>query len=74
MKRLDVVHHKCIMILLMVLVFVVGAFVGVRVSSIGTDSMLVMLFAFLLLHSMLLYVIFTQLVHLDDHVKRGKKK
>ncbi len=72
MKQLDVMHHKFIMILLIVVMFVIGIYVGVRLVSLGTERVLVILFSFLLVQSVLLYIVFTQLVHVQDVLKRRK--
>jgi len=72
-KKLDIVHHKFIMIFLMLVVFVVGVYFGVMLMGNGPNSMLVLLFGLVFLHTVILYVLFTQLVHIQDALG-GKKK
>jgi 2-phospho-L-lactate transferase/gluconeogenesis factor (CofD/UPF0052 family) len=64
------------MLLLAVVVLVVGVLFGVKVLAVsGTDGTLVLLFGMLFLNTMLLYVVFTQLVHVrDDIASKGRRK
>lgn len=73
--ELDLRHHKLMMLIFVLLVFITGIFVGVKVAGIAGDAtttLLVLLFGMIFLDSVLLYVIFTQLLHVQDGVGRKK--
>ncbi len=74
MKKLDIIHHKIIMLVLLVLVLITGILFGVKVNyAAGLSGMLIIIFAMLFLIVFLLFNIFTQLVHIQDDKKVKRK-
>ncbi|MDD9953827.1 MAG: hypothetical protein OXR66_05825 [Candidatus Woesearchaeota archaeon] len=74
MKQLDIAHHKFIMLCFVLLVFLTGVFFGVKLSSLaGQEGMLVLIFGLSFLSIIMLFLIFTQVVHVHDLVRRKKK-
>ena len=71
MEKIDVLHHKFIVTLLILLVLITGVIFGVRIASLGggADGLLVLLFALVFLLVMLAFVNFTQVVHLRDDLE-----
>jgi len=74
-KKLDIAHHKVIMLCFVLVAFITGIFLGVKVAEITqeTSSMMVIVFALSFLSIIMLFLIFTQIVHLEDTLGRKKK-
>jgi hypothetical protein len=75
MKKLDIWHHKLIVMLMMLLVFVGGVFFGIRVAgaTAGTDGLNITIFAVLLVSITLSYITFMQVIHLRDDIELRRK-
>jgi hypothetical protein len=71
-EKLDLAHHKIIVTLIILIVFIVGIFFGVTISGAtrGTDGMQIILFAMVFLSIILSFIIFTQLIHLRDEMTK----
>ncbi len=60
------------MALLVLVVFVIGVLFGVHIiGASGSEAMLVLVFALSFLNSVLLYVLFTQILHVRDDIASG---
>ena len=70
MDRLDIYHHHVIAILLVLLVFVSGVFFGVKLSGAtrGTDGMIIIVFSLCFLTIVMLFLLFTQIIHIRDKI------
>lgn len=73
MERLDIGHHKVIALVLAVLVFVIGVFVGVKIlGASGLEGLLVIVFALLLLIMSVALLLLMKLVHVRDDLATEK--
>ncbi|MBR9700626.1 hypothetical protein GOV11_02055 [Candidatus Woesearchaeota archaeon] len=74
MERLDIVHHKFIGLLLALIVLVIGILFGVRINGdAGVTGLYTLTFGLVFLVVVLQFVMFTQLVHIRDDIRRKKK-
>lgn len=75
MKQLDIVHHKFIGLVIILVVLITGIIFGVRISgATGTDGMLILLFGMVFLIVVMEFITFTQLLHVRDELKRRKRR
>lgn len=74
MEKLDLVHHKIILLCITLVMVVTGIFFGVTLSAKtqGTDGMLIILFSLCFLTTTLLFLVFIQLMHLREDVQNMK--
>jgi hypothetical protein len=70
MEKLDIWHHKLIVTILILLIFITGLFFGVKLSGAtrGTAGMEIITFALTFLTIVLCFIIFVQVVHLRDEM------
>ena len=72
-EKLDIVHHKIILLVIMLVVLVTGMLFGVKLSyAAGADGLAVISFALQFLTITLLFLVFIQQVHVSDWVRPGK--
>lgn len=76
MEKLDIWHHKIIVMLIMLAIFIGGIFFGVRLvgSTAGTEGMDIIIFALLLVVLAISYITFTQIIHLRDDIEIRRKR
>lgn len=76
MEKLDLSHHKIIVTVLILAIFVTGIIFGVKLSGAtrGTDGMHIIIFALSFLSIVLSFIIFTQLMHLREEMTLLEKE
>ena len=82
MEKLNTLHHKTIILIIALTSLVIGIMFGITLaaSTRGTDGMQVMIFSLGFLSIVIQFIIFIQLVHLNDKLennsndKRKKQK
>jgi hypothetical protein len=76
MRKLDIWHHKIIVMLMMLLIFIGGVFFGVHLSGTteGTQGLEIIIFAMLLVSIALSYITFMQVIHVRDDIEMKRKK
>lgn len=76
MQKLDIWHHKLIVMLMMVAVFIGGILFGVKLSgtTAGTDGLSITIFAMLSVSIVLSFITFTQIIHLRDDIELRKRR
>ena len=75
MEKLDILHHKIIVTIFILVIFITGITFGVKISgaTMGTDGMQIIIFALNFLIVVLLFILFTQVIHLKDDVHKLHK-
>lgn len=73
MEKLDITHHKIILLCIILIVLITGMIFGVQLSSAtrGTDGLLIIVFALSFLSMVMLFVIFMQIIHMRDEMMRA---
>jgi Na+/melibiose symporter-like transporter len=76
MEKLDIAHHKIIMTALMLFIFITLIVFGVKLQGAtqGTEGMQIITFALSFLSVILLFIVFSQVVHLRDEVSQLRSR
>lgn len=71
MERLDLIHHKTILLVILLVTLITGVIFGVKISATtrGTDGLLIIVFAMLFVIMAISFVMFTQIIHLREEVR-----
>ncbi|HIH24273.1 TPA: DUF2207 domain-containing protein [Candidatus Woesearchaeota archaeon] len=71
MERLDLIHHKAILLVILIVTLITGVIFGVKISAAtrGTDGLLIIVFAMLFVIMAILFVMFTQIIHLREEMR-----
>ena len=76
MEKLDISHHKIIVTVMILVVFITGILFGVKLSGAtrGTEGMHIIIFALSFLSIVLSFIIFTQLMHMREEMTLLEKE
>lgn len=71
MERLDLIHHKAILLVILIVTLITGVIFGVKISAAtrGTDGLLIIVFAMLFVIMAISFVMFTQIIHLREEIR-----